>query len=649
MNDLTKHFFSNCREGFSIKRIFIPIHFGFVLSWFVRDQVSFLLFGQEYASLDNLYIKFGILLLFTPLFSFCFYFLIDFLNIFYSKHLQPLQNHPKIKRFLGSLRVLKGGERKFHHTWLQIFLVICLSLFAGFYIFGENLKAQWWIIDDHEIMRYLGPDNQLELKDIPRALLSETEIGHYGGKPRYRPSYYLIRLLETALWGNHPTLFYLTRLLIFSFFIFTSWYVLKHALGSIGSFIFAMAIISFNYWADIFSRLGPSEAYAVFGFSLFLIGFYQYQNQDKNRSLLLAWVLIFLGAIILIGSKENMVLIAIPVVFMLIKNIKEKNLTLTQLLFSIAILSFCLFVILAVYQGIHSRGSVDMYLTDVSTSSLLVILRNELRTLPFSIIKYFSYDTLIMAVSYAFIAAGLWFIPLLHKKEFPESQRRVNKILLRSVLYLGSVYLFFLSQRVFYADRWPTGIRYDFPGKLGEMVALIILINTCLLLFERCKMRKFDLAVFKFGYGILFLIIIVQNNFYYDLIASAENNVQRTSIFTQHINQIKQETEAHPENIIVLQSFDAMDNEPILSVKYFLEAYGVTNEVAIQVNQYTSSMYPEHSSERALALKLEQISAQGGWDGFVPLGDINDLQGACYSIDFSGTSNTRCTDLGRIW
>jgi len=207
----------------------------------------------------------------------------------------------------------------------------------------------------------------------------------------------------------------------------------------------------------------------------------------------------------------------------------------------------------------------------------------------------------------------------------------------------------FLSQRIFYVQRWPTEIRYDFPGRIGSMATLIILINTCLLLFRRAQTRKLDLVLFRSGYVILFLIILIQNNRFYSLREYSRENVRRTTIFTQHIETIAKTAHNYPDYPIIFESFDVMDYEPIFSVKYFLTAFGVSNDISINLNGYSNQSFDVGTSGKRLAERLEEISTEGAIEGFVPLVNINDLNGKCFNIDFSGVSSTGCQNLGKIW
>src|SRR5262245_38435110 len=92
-------------------------------------------------------------------------------------------------------------------------LAACLFSSAG--LLYPNFSAGWGIIDDHEVMAFVGNQGHLGLGQIPQ-LLGKTEVVKIGQRfPRYRPTYYFLRLLETALWRNDPFFWYAFRVVLF--------------------------------------------------------------------------------------------------------------------------------------------------------------------------------------------------------------------------------------------------------------------------------------------------------------------------------------------------------------------------------------------------------------------------------------------------
>ena len=95
----------------------------------------------------------------------------------------------------------------------SIFFILIFSVIIVVGIFGRVLSAQWGVIDDHEIIAFLGQDRKLYLHEIFPALKS-TEVGDFGSLTRYRPSYFLLRLLECVAWGANPLYWYAFRLVL---------------------------------------------------------------------------------------------------------------------------------------------------------------------------------------------------------------------------------------------------------------------------------------------------------------------------------------------------------------------------------------------------------------------------------------------------
>src|SRR3989339_1434051 len=95
----------------------------------------------------------------------------------------------------------------------KIFPLLVFLLF-GYYLLGANFTAKLGIIDDHEVSWFMGEKGKVEITDIPQ-VLSRTELGQFGEYKRFRPSYYLLRVIETVAWGNNAGAWYFARYLLF--------------------------------------------------------------------------------------------------------------------------------------------------------------------------------------------------------------------------------------------------------------------------------------------------------------------------------------------------------------------------------------------------------------------------------------------------
>ena len=75
-------------------------------------------------------------------------------------------------------------------------IFLAFSIVVGMFLAGNNLKAEFGPIDDHEVVNWLGADRKILLSEIPQ-MLKETELGRFGKYARYRPSYYTLRIGES--------------------------------------------------------------------------------------------------------------------------------------------------------------------------------------------------------------------------------------------------------------------------------------------------------------------------------------------------------------------------------------------------------------------------------------------------------------------
>src|SRR5262245_49428079 len=70
------------------------------------------------------------------------------------------------------------------------------------------LSADFSMIDDHEIVKMLGGDARLSLSKVV-TMIPEWAIEYNG---RFRPGYYSLRLLESAIAGDSAPFWYANRL-----------------------------------------------------------------------------------------------------------------------------------------------------------------------------------------------------------------------------------------------------------------------------------------------------------------------------------------------------------------------------------------------------------------------------------------------------
>jgi len=99
--------------------------------------------------------------------------------------------------FLILFYFLEIRSKKIFKYRTIIYLILFIPLIL--YTFGDNLSAKWWIIDDHEIFYYLTPNTETQSTYglwFIDTLIHKTEIGQFGDYPRYRLSYFPLRILD---------------------------------------------------------------------------------------------------------------------------------------------------------------------------------------------------------------------------------------------------------------------------------------------------------------------------------------------------------------------------------------------------------------------------------------------------------------------
>jgi hypothetical protein len=192
---------------------------------------------------------------------------------------------------------------------LNFFIIVCLSGAISFLLTGRQIyQANWGLIDDHEVFTFLGPRLHLPLGDIWDTLLGKTEVGTLQG--RFRPSYYFLRVTETSLWGANVHLWYLGHTIGFAIFLSSIWWFLRRFVGGWLSGALTAYISLLPLWADVWSRLGPSEIYGATCVGLMVYAAYFTLFSDAPRARIASAIALTLATVALVGLKETFIPLA---------------------------------------------------------------------------------------------------------------------------------------------------------------------------------------------------------------------------------------------------------------------------------------------------------------------------------------------------
>ena len=463
----------------------------------------------------------------------------------------------------------KNIYKNFHHVALLILL--CLII----YLFGENLFAKWWLIDDHEIFRFLGNStNQNIWADFNYILINKTEIGSFGNFPRYRPSYYILRLIETFLWKDNSIYWYAFRLIVSYFFVVAIYLYFNKLFTKPTSLLIALFVILQTYFNDIFSRLGPGEFYCILGL---LILFYSFYFLNKKKITLFI-IFSTLGSLVSIGSKENFLFLAIVPFFIIWKfkkRLKSYDFVILSLPFLYAILIF-----LSLFLTFQ-KGSSDIYGNSVGIGDRLFILFN-------------SYLNMYSLISILIIGICSFIVFKLFKKVY------IN------IFYIIVLNFFVLSFNiVFYNGDFPQDNRYDFPGVLSFQIIVILFLYLFLkfLLEYVNATRLIKKYCFEMMMVFILLISIPWQNAS-KIYQATLLNKQRTNDFSKSLLKLRK-IEANTSLILLYDR--VLDFEPVDSFNFYLNYWNVKNSKSIYVNK----PFPQNPWEEGLVGFMENVVSYG--------------------------------------
>ncbi len=172
-------------------------------------------------------------------------------------------------------------------------------------------------------------------------------------------------MLETSFWGTNVHLWYLARTIGFAIFLSSVWWTMLRFVGGWLSGILTVAIALLSLWADVWSRLGPSEAYgaACLGIMLFAADAVLFSQKPWTRTI--GAVVLTLATIALIGMKETFLpLIAVPAcVFVLAGADRRLSLLLFGVL-SLLILASAAGMVVVMSRQVAASGT-DFYANSV--------------------------------------------------------------------------------------------------------------------------------------------------------------------------------------------------------------------------------------------------------------------------------------------
>lgn len=517
------------------------------------------------------------------------------------------------------------------------------------YLFGPLRLAKLGLIDDHEILRFLGPHHSIGAGEIFPLLTGDTEVGEWGEASRLRPAYYLFRIIESAIHQDDGSGWYLTRIVLAGLTAFgvsmLAFRILvdrrsgaSRILASAAfALFFGLLTLTMSAWTDVAMRLGPSEIYLGPAMVVFAFGLVEAWRSPARMH---GWVLLFVGYIVAVGCKENSLLLLAPLLVLYAFRFwlaHRKPLVIGMLVLAIA---FTAYVALGVALGAASQGG-DIYGNERSMYAFFALLPEN----PYVFVAFF---ILAMVVMLGWIT--------FRSTPNPQSGLRGAAYRIHQIpasLAAGLVVVIVLGDAYFYQNYFTgngfTPARYGFLSELAIVLGSLTAVAT---LADR-RLRARVPRVLTAAATVVVMVIppfggqLAQAPTLRTSSMSVRNSTQL--IFDQISTGIA-DLQTHDGTQAVVFVDDAyLEYERAYSLPQFLAYYGETQGVYLHVDLPISGQDKLRSD---LTDSLNRFAKYGNFeDGWKILPDSKfdpNQYSVCFFFDDSPKDMTECSSTHKI-
>ena len=435
------------------------------------------------------------------------------------------------------------------------------------------------MIDDHEIFSFLGPGLHLPLTDIWSTLLAKTEVGTLQG--RFRPGYYVFKLIETSLWGDNVHLWYLVRTIGFAIFLGSIWWFMRRFAGIWLSGVLTVYVSLLPLWAGIWARLGPSEIYGASCIGIMLFAAYFLLFSDTPRTRNVSAVALMLSTVALVGMKETFIPIAggTIAVFILVGIRKQLSPVVIAILMLVVLASLG-GIVFVVGKQVTASGA-DYYAKSVELWPVLA----------------FAGKGFLFAVERTW---WLYAIPTLLFGALLAIQRRpLRSWIMASSMTIGAygfLVAMYAIQCALYRSEFPLNTRYDFPAML--LVPLSFCVLACYVFdMTRLFVSERTLDYVQLATAALLFLYLAFGSSGQDngkaISAAVRTNIETTNAFYNELRLVLSAAERSPGTPIILEAYGPGAYEPVFSLLTYLPALGAKNRISVR-------LHPEEKSHGKL-------------------------------------------------
>jgi hypothetical protein len=506
-----------------------------------------------------------------------------------------------------------------------VWLSAAFALLASGYMLGRVWDNTWAIIDDHEVLSWQGGRSHLPLGDVV-AVLRTTEILDPQAMARFRPFYYGAKVAQAVLFGKHVGAWYVTFWLVFAASVLVTTYALIRYVARDGverAVVLGgmVLVLGRTYWMDSFSRLGPSEPYAILGGSLFLYGLLGVLAAEQERAR--HHVLLVIGAIFAAGSKENM-LFLLPVVAA-IAAWRWRARSLSFRLWMVGCV-LALAALAARVAWVVRESGADVYGNSADVSH-----RMEL------IVGFLSRPEA-LAAGGAGVAFAAWaFLVRRGGDDVRRSALRASGVLLGCTALAGLQY-------AFYAGKLPARSRYDYPYfALLDVAAIVAAIQLVRILRARASSGTLSArvpmaagAAMAAAFVVAGLPVVIQTR------ADVRWLRREHKATDRRLTAALERAASAGATSVVLFAHRGLDYEPVMSVSRHLTARGVRLPIYLKIAD---------DAEAGDTYESGLLAAMRHWSerGFERIRGLSSDVGPCLSLSFHGAGDPACAVSVDVW
>lgn len=250
-------------------------------------------------------------------------------------------------------------------------LPIIILFFWFLFLLKDNFYAKFWIIDDHEIIFYSKSDKNLFF--LYSDIIKEDLINNQ----RFRPTYWLIKVLEFKLFDNNPFIYYISHFLIL-FIGFVFLYLIFFLLFK-KNYIFSLLLIFLisiqEFWSNLYTQLAPAEKYGFFYSSIWFYLLIKFFLEKKIKNIHLIFFVIF--SILTSLVKENFFIFLIVSIFTIFYLHKTNKISNKKFIY-VNIVLFLFLVVSIIFFLKIKNNKFDVYSRPTSFIYRLIINNKKL-------------------------------------------------------------------------------------------------------------------------------------------------------------------------------------------------------------------------------------------------------------------------------